>query len=305
MEGCSMNKFMNPQISVIVPVYNVQKYLKRCVDSILAQTFENFELLLVDDGSKDDSYSTCMMLSGVDDRIKVWHQENKGVSAARTLGFMKSEGEYVFFIDADDTLNPDALETLHAKIIQGYDMVSCNTPFDCEMTGSEYVHGILELKIPVNIWGKLIRRNLLDENVMLLPPSIAYGEDLALNLKLGFIMHKICLMSEQCYNYIYNPDSVTSKKVISYDYELDFHKLISEILGNKMDIYRDSYRYLSLSTLDGLIRSGADFDYNASWIKDLFNNKSQLTLSKWHWIILHVKNPFICRCILKICNKFW
>lgn len=94
-----------PKISCIVPVYNVEKYLRRCVDSILAQTFTDFELILVDDGSPDGCPAICDEYAEKDSRVRVIHQENKGVSAARNAGLDMARGEYVCFVDGDDEVS--------------------------------------------------------------------------------------------------------------------------------------------------------------------------------------------------------
>lgn len=99
----------NPKISVIVPVYNVEQYLPRCLDSILAQTFTDFELLLIDDGSKDNSGKICDEYAGIDSRIRVFHKENGGVSSARNVGLDNAIGEWICFVDSDDTLDVDFL----------------------------------------------------------------------------------------------------------------------------------------------------------------------------------------------------
>ena len=99
----------NPQISVIVPVYNAEKWLRRCVDSILAQTFTDFELLLIDDGSTDGSPAICDEYAQRDSRIKVFYQKNSGVSAARNSGLDHARGEWILFVDADDYLYEDVV----------------------------------------------------------------------------------------------------------------------------------------------------------------------------------------------------
>ena len=117
----------NPKISVIVPVYNVKEYLSRCVDSILAQTFSDFELLLIDDGSKDRSAQICGDYAIRDTRIRVFHKENGGVSSARNVGLDNAHGEYVIFSDSDDYYcMDDCLEQLynvarnnHLDIVRG------------------------------------------------------------------------------------------------------------------------------------------------------------------------------------------
>ena len=102
----------NPKISVIIPVYNAEKYLRRCVDSILAQIFTDFELLLIDDGSKDKSGVICDEYAKKDNRVKVFHKENGGVSSARNLGLDNARGEWIGFIDSDDMVKPEYLDGL-------------------------------------------------------------------------------------------------------------------------------------------------------------------------------------------------
>ena len=92
----------NPKVSVIVPVYNIEKLLQRCIDSILAQTFTDFELLIIDDGSKDKSGEICDEYAEKDARIRVFHKQNGGVSSTRNLGRDEAKGKYIAFVDSDD-----------------------------------------------------------------------------------------------------------------------------------------------------------------------------------------------------------
>lgn len=116
-------KMKMPKISIIVPVFNVKQYLHRCIDSILAQTFTDFELLLIDDGSKDSSGKICDEYAEKDSRIRVFHKENGGVSSARNLGIDKAIGDWIFFSDADDELFLDGLSNLYANVSDGIDLV--------------------------------------------------------------------------------------------------------------------------------------------------------------------------------------
>lgn len=110
---------MNPVISIIVPVYKAEGTLQRCIESVLNQTYSSFELILVDDGSPDDSGKLCDHYSEADERIRVFHQENKGVSEARNAGLTQASGEYVCFLDCDDELYPDMLEK-YLELIRQY-----------------------------------------------------------------------------------------------------------------------------------------------------------------------------------------
>lgn len=172
------------QISVIVPVYKVEPYLRTCIDSILNQTFRDFELILIDDGSPDNCGVICDEYAAKDDRIVVIHQENSGVSAARNTGidwvFANSESQWITFVDSDDLLAPTTLGHLfrHAESCNA-DIVTTNaTVFSAEeqlagapyhvvsfqkLTGSEAARSIYlsDGLLPVTAWGKLIKRELL------------------------------------------------------------------------------------------------------------------------------------------------
>ncbi|MDU2552528.1 MAG: glycosyltransferase family 2 protein, partial [Staphylococcus epidermidis] len=105
------------EISIIVPVYNVENYLKKCVESILSQTFTDFELLLVDDGSTDSSGEMCDELKRLDERIKVIHKENGGLSSARNAGIDVAKGKYLTFVDSDDYIDTHMLEVLYKNMV--------------------------------------------------------------------------------------------------------------------------------------------------------------------------------------------
>lgn len=117
---------MNPTISVIVPVYNVEKYLKCCLDSILAQSFRDFELILIDDGSPDRCGEICDEYAKSDERVVVIHKENGGVSDARNVGIERATGEYLAFVDGDDYISPECLSELYAAVVSNEcDMAEC------------------------------------------------------------------------------------------------------------------------------------------------------------------------------------
>ena len=105
-----------PEISVIVPVYRAESFLRKCTDSILNQTFQDLELLLIDDGSPDHSGALCDQIAKEDPRVRVFHKDNGGVSSARNLGMTQANGQYFAFADSDDWLPPDALETLYTAL---------------------------------------------------------------------------------------------------------------------------------------------------------------------------------------------
>lgn len=114
-----------PLVSVIVPVYNAEKFLNRCITSILSQTYKNLELLLIDDGSTDNSYALCMRFAQNDKRIRVLHQKNGGVASARNLGLDQCKGDFITFVDADDYLSDEECYTtaMHTALLKGSDII--------------------------------------------------------------------------------------------------------------------------------------------------------------------------------------
>ena len=125
-----------PEFSVIIPVYNVEKYLGKCIDSILAQTFRDYELILIDDGSLDKSGEICEQYAMKDSRIVVVHQKNGGVSAARNTGIDKAQGRYITFIDSDDSVENNYLSSMYT-ISEDIDLVIGGIKH-IEINGNEY-----------------------------------------------------------------------------------------------------------------------------------------------------------------------
>lgn len=133
------------KVSVIVPIYNVEKYLKKCIKSIIGQTYENIEIILVEDGSPDNSSEICDEFAKMDKRIKVIHKKNEGVSAARNSGLDVATGDYVCFVDGDDYVMPDYVEYMLKLAIDNKTDISLTT----EMFGNFQSNQIKEDKIEV------------------------------------------------------------------------------------------------------------------------------------------------------------
>ena len=212
-----------PKISVIVPIYNVEKYLPRCIDSILSQTFTDFELILVDDGSPDNCGEICDEYASRDSRIRVIHKENGGVSSARNAGLKDSVGKWISFVDSDDWLHPQYLELLillaeknHA-VAAAVDSVKTDTEIIPEPVNFEE---ILPKIVPCNqslsgwsnrfyVWGKLFDKSIL--NGHLFDETISYGEDAIFILQvLGSTGGAIAIADAKLYYYYRRSDSLTS-----------------------------------------------------------------------------------------------
>lgn len=181
-------------VTVVVPVYNVQKYLRNCLDSVVTQTYEPIEVILVDDGSTDQSGKICDEYADRDSRIRVFHTENKGVSAARNLGIEKAGGDYVVFVDADDGIHRQLLE-IYTKMDDAQSVLlceasSCMEDLQTEITNlpetKDYViqqFGIFFADDQVNVpWNKLYQTEFLQKYAIRFPEDQNIGEDLLFNL---------------------------------------------------------------------------------------------------------------------------
>ena len=176
-----------PLISIIVPIYNAETYLPRCVDSILAQTFGDFELLLVNDGSRDGSLDICQRYAAKDGRVRVIDKPNGGVSSARNLGLESASAEWVMFADADDWIEPNTLE-LAVPYIGKCDIVRlawvAHMPDEVKNkrvmnaeTPDQLLKQLLRRRTKLAIWGTLIRRDLFTLNDIRFDASYNYAED--------------------------------------------------------------------------------------------------------------------------------
>lgn len=191
---------MQPLISVIVPVYNTKAFLKKCVDSIIAQTYTNLEIILVDDGSFDGSSDICDEYQYKDPRVQVIHKENEGQSIARNYALSICTGEYVYFADSDDYLHVDLLSIMHTAIEKNnVDAAICNVS-----TSQNVYSKILIDEIGSQLWRFLFKRSLLEGFKL---PENRYAEDAAIVYKVLY-EKKIAVVEKELY--FYNKDNPQS-----------------------------------------------------------------------------------------------
>ncbi len=213
-----------PLISVIVPVYNAEIYLNACINSILAQTYENLEIILVDDGSPDSSGNICDTYAEKDSRIKVIHKENGGVSSARNTGLDSATGEFISFIDSDDTVHPKMFEELYKKLsetdadISSASYVRCYSPSDkvpdefenekiYEFSCEEAICALtLRKKFGVQIWAKLYRAEILE--AVRFDSSISVAEDMLFLTEAILNSKKLVFFTRPLYNYVQRSESI-------------------------------------------------------------------------------------------------
>lgn len=237
------------KVSIIVPVYNVEKYLAKCIDSIIAQEYDDWELILVNDGSSDSSKEICEEYCIKDNRISLYSQENAGPSVARNLGITKAKGEYITFIDSDDYVTSTYLSDLVKYdtdiIASGFDLWYSNGRQTEQKTYDTYckysiennnISDALAIGEYKYLWHspccKLYRRTLLIDNNIIFDSQINYGEDHIFNLNVILHCKSISLVPVSNYIYThYGNISLTNRRV---PYEIMFNYL-SQLYRLKKD----------------------------------------------------------------------
>ncbi len=213
-------------ISVLVPVYNVEKYLRRCLDSILAQTYTDYEVVLVDDGSTDQSGALCDAYAAEHDCIRVIHQKNAGLAQVRNVSVAAARGEYITFVDSDDAVEPQLLETLMRDLREtGSDISICSwsevsddgarteLSWDHKEKGfqvwetDQAVRSLLYQKgIDNNMWGKLYASAVLKDVVF---PAGKIYEDIAVAYQIFLKAKRVCYRPEALYRYTCNTSGIS------------------------------------------------------------------------------------------------
>lgn len=279
---------LSPKISVIVPVYNVEQYLPRCIDSILSQTFTDFELLLIDDGSKDASGRICDEYVKQDCRIRVFHKENGGVSSAINLGIEESQGEYIIFVDSDDWLEPSCYSSLMMdNNISDLTFFGCNCWFNDGGKTSYAPHSCLSLNkkdieeclayLKGNCqrfeylgytWNKLFKKNIIDDYHILFEKGLSFREDELFTLSYARYVASLRIKSDILYNYrVGNTTGLTYASKSLYDYTT-LSKQLDMILPFYNNVKLLSLEYKSLLSYLFQIITFKKF-LSKSWIKSV------------------------------------
>lgn len=241
----------NKKVSIIVPVYNVEKYLQRCIESILTQTETDFELLLIDDGSKDKSGLICDEYARKDSRIKVYHKENGGVSSARNLGIEKANGEWICFIDADDYVRQDFLSDIQQYLFNDVDIVHWGFCYDnCGMIVEKPIvnnTNIINMEEVCKkdlfhgyVWSYLFKRDIIEKNRIKFHTDLKYAEDWLFILTYYTKAHKMAALSSCLYTQVFRRDSATNvtlgEKYIKDNFEM--YKRVLAGFRNLPNVYR-------------------------------------------------------------------
>ncbi|MGN1123076.1 MAG: glycosyltransferase family 2 protein [Eubacterium sp.] len=273
-------------ISIIVPIYKVEKYIRQCVDSIISQTLKDIEIILVDDGSPDNCPSICDEYAGKDGRVRVVHKENGGLISARKAGLEASSGEYVCFVDGDDWIEPDMYEHISRSINETnadcvitqfyYEYPNNPTKSDYKLSKKLYSRAEIEEEIfPTmlfdnqyyrfgiypNCWTKTFKRELLEKHLMDTDDRIRMGEDIAFTYPCLMECQTIAFIDRALYHYRINPESMTK----AYDPDLQniiylpYEALVKKSAQLNVDLSGQLPYYL-LYLVNFVIRNEANAD---------------------------------------------
>lgn len=327
-------------VSIIVPIYNAGKYLNRCLDSLLCQTYNNIEIILIDDGSNDDSLLICNKYKTLDPRVIVIHKSNNGVSSARNTGLKVSKGEWVYFVDSDDWINKDAISSLifdkmDSRCLYLHQAITVfsndNSPQkkwpykynDCLIEINNVKHTNLFDKVLIygTPWGKLYNKKILCENNIYFDESIALHEDHCFYLNYISRIDRIMVISSSEYNYWINSNSMSLssdrtkhnpfKVLYSADLMEKYLNVIIQRTGSIKSLRRiNSFICnIRLSALRNAIKSGWSYDKTSRIFQQIntaaiFFNYHPTTLSgKLLKYVFLIREKHIQYFFLKIINK--
>lgn len=285
----------NIKVSIIIPVYNAEKYIDKCLNSVLNQVLQDIEIIIINDGSTDNSIKILRKLLEQDSRIKLISKENKGASVARNIGIKEARGEYIGFVDIDDYIEKDMYYKMYNKAIEGkFDIVSCGfreennsgymefnrTLFEHDnlhgdIIEKEYFKYIVEDKFLgyLPLWNKIFRRKFIEENKLIINESIILGEDRKFCCDAILKAKSISSVNEILYHYMkINNESLTSgydlKKI---DYYLKDRKDILEFVKKNID-NENIERYLYIHN-ERIFYKLIDFCFKEMYSENKFKNK--------------------------------
>ena len=293
------------KISVILPVYNGDKFIFAAIDSVLAQSYENWELLIVDDGSRDGSASICDEYAGRDSRIKVFHQPNSGVNAARAKGVDNALGGFLVFLDADDSLETDALEYLLKQFSVDCDLLVCGNG-DQVLDKEEYLKDLWTGAIAPALWGKMFRASVYKQMDYAIDSHLVMGEDLLLNSMYALGVNRVKVLSRMVYlvNHC-NEASVTRTFKHNWEYEKFYFGKVQELFLDKC-VELDSYEQVKLlvnkswlNAMKYVMLDGGRIDYRDDCflqVKDYFKNHKR-DLNPSEMLIFKLRNGACYRLI--------
>ena len=277
-----------PEISIIVPVYKVEPYLRRCVDSILAQTFTDFELILVDDGSPEQCGEICDEYTAKDDRIEVIHKSNGGLSSARNAGLNMVTGNYIMFCDSDDWVASLWCEIMHKAaeryqnhfIVHDVIRVKSDDVFYLEINDSvsiiEY-YELYKMGISAYAWNKIYENEIIQRNLLRFDETCFFAEDVGFNCNyLKYVAQETIFVHSKLYYYYSNSESIMNKYYSNWmQLHLPLFYLRIPYMNNHISEYCDIWTYRFIHMLDDVFdeRNKMTFFQKLRYNQRMLNSK--------------------------------
>ena len=296
-----------PIVSIVLPVFNGELFLVAAIDSVRTQSYSNWELLIVDDGSADGTPGICDAYATKDSRIKVFHQSNGGVNTARAKGIDMASGEYLTFLDADDSFTPDALEVMMEAFTKDTDVVYCGSA-DETHPREAYLIALWKGEIKPGICTKMFRTGLFKQMDYRLERKLVMGEDLLLNSIYALDINKARSISRDCY--LINSDneaSVTKTFKHNWEYEKYFFSTVEDRFLSKCTSFHsyDSIRLAVnkcwLNAMKYVMLDGGRINYRDDEfirVKDYFLNK-KAELGPSEKLVFTVRNAPLYSFVIK------
>lgn len=292
-------------ISVVVPVYNAERYIRQMSESVLSQEYQDWEMILVDDGSKDSSGLLCDALAAQDPRIKVFHTQNRGVTAARKFGADMTSGDWIYFVDADDAMATHSMEIMLEAgsdcdiVIGNKQIVSKESVVDEIMNvkneylnASEFLSGLILNNISQYITGRMFRKELFKDDTIDIPAELIMAEDFIMNVQLGNKAKKVALIKDVVYKYYVYDESVSHTFRSSLSYEEKFCNCLEKAV-KQGPYYKDLRNELAFQNLRalkmGFMSQKGDVDLKNEFLKKTIAGAETLSLTRgWKlfmWLI--------------------
>lgn len=301
----------NVTISILMPVYNSQEYLKNTVQDVINQSYGDWELILVDDGSKDNSKNICIELQKFDNRIRFINKENTGVSDTRNIALDNAKGKYIAFIDSDDSVHKDYLKILLSSIEKSNGQLAVCGFKERKISTNGQIEELSRVFYPKEViatedmkdlimdfgnsgllnplWNKLYSRKIIEENNIRFKEEVETGEDFIFNLQYFRKINNICFSKGELYYYIRrNNNSITYQYIDNmYEKGLEIHNLLEDFLKD-MNFYNSKNKYILYGNhLMGVF----------SAFLNLFHKDCKLTLKqKKHYIKAIVNREYVSEC---------
>lgn len=288
-------------VSIIIPAYNAEKHIEQCIDSIISQTYKNIEVIIVNDGSTDNTLAICEKYAKEDKRIKIVKKKNEGVSKARNDGIKIATGKYIMFIDSDDYIDDDYIEIMRKNIVEKKaDLVISNYTrdkngvkekiyFDLKNDDdnitfpavlNEYITGFYFN----SIWKTIIKKNIIEDNKIQFDSTMKFGEDAVFSLKVYKNSNKTILIKNYGYHYVDNETSVTNTRTMN--------KRIQNAIDN-FKLYDHITKYIELTKEEQILLNDRILECYVNALDTILSCKKTTTDKSYVQIIKNLNKLYI------------